>query len=116
MLLNPSDFRRCFRQWVDELGLPLNHEIIAIDGKTARGSRCKAKDKLAIHTVTAWACEHKIVLGQLKVDDKSNEITAIPLLLDTLLIEGSVISIDAMGCQKNIAEKIIEKRLTMSSD
>ena len=63
----------------------LNYEIIDIDRKTARGSRCKSKDKLAIHTVTAWASEHQIVLGQLKVDDKSNEITAIPLLLDTLL-------------------------------
>lgn len=110
MHLDPSAFRQCFHEWVKELSLPLANEVIAIDGKTARGSRCNAKGKSAIHTVSAWATEHQVVLGQVKVDDKSNEITAIPNLLDALLVEGSIITIDAMGCQKNIAKQIIDKK------
>ena len=97
MHLDPSAFRQCFYAWIKDLNLPLANKVIAIDGKTVRASRCNAKGKSAIHTVSAWASEHQIVLGQIKVDDKSNEITAIPNLLDALLIEGSVITIDAMG-------------------
>ena len=82
-------------------------QVIAIDGKTIRGAKSHGK-KSAIHMVSAWACENNLVLGQIKVDEKSNEITAIPKLLEILAIEDSIITIDAMGCQKNIAETIIE--------
>src|SRR5690606_15507790 len=82
-------------------------QVIAIDGKTIRGAKSHGK-KSPIHMVSAWACENNLVLGQLKVNEKSNEITAIPMLLKILDIEGSIITIDAMGCQKDIAEKIID--------
>ncbi len=108
--LDPSVFQRCFIRWVDGLQSKTGGQLIAIDGKTVRGSEDKAKGRSAIHMVSAWACENQLVLGQLKVDDKSNEITAIPELLDALFIEDSIISIDAMGCQKAIAEKIREKK------
>jgi predicted transposase YbfD/YdcC len=108
--LDPKLFQACFIRWVDGLRSKTSGEIIAIDGKTVRGSVDKANGRSAIHMVSAWACENQLVLGQLKVADKSNEITAIPELLDALFIEDSVITIDAMGCQKSIAEKIREKK------
>jgi len=108
-LLNPDEFQSCFIQWVDGLRSK-NGQVIAIDGKTVRGSKNEGKDIKAIHMVSAWACDNQLVLGQLKVDVKSNEIVAIPKLLDIIFIEGSVITIDAMGCQKSIADKIIENK------
>ena len=84
--------------------------MIAIDGKTLRGSSHKKGGKAAIHMVSAFAARQRLVLGQVKVADKSNEIVAIPALLDMLAIEGAVITIDAMGCQRDIAKKIVDKK------
>lgn len=83
-------------------------EIIAIDGKTIRGAKRKGK-KSPIHMVSAFACENNLVLGQVKTDEKSNEITAIPELLEILSIKDTIVTIDAMGCQKEIANKILKK-------
>src|SRR5690606_9226214 len=84
-------------------------QVIAIDGKTIRGAKAGGK-KPPIHMVSAWACENNLVLGQTKVDEKSNEITAIPKLLEVIAVEGSIITIDAMGCQLNIVNKIVEQK------
>ena len=108
-LLSPDIFRESFIGWVNEMANVLPGQIIPIDGKTLRRSHDKKSDKGAIHMVSAWAAETKIVLGQVKTEEKSNEITAIPKLLDLLDINGCIVTIDAMGCQKKIAEKIITK-------
>jgi predicted transposase YbfD/YdcC len=84
-------------------------EIVPIDGKTLRGSHDRAKGKSAIHMVSAWASENRLVLGQVSTDEKSNEITAIPRLLEFLEIRGCVVTIDAMGCQKKIAQTILDR-------
>jgi predicted transposase YbfD/YdcC len=107
--IDPDEFRTCFISWVKSLEPTFDGEIIAVDGKTVRGSRDKSNENKAIHMVSAWACHSSLVLGQLKTEEKSNEITAIPKLLDLLEIKGCVVSIDAMGCQKKIAAKIVEK-------
>jgi predicted transposase YbfD/YdcC len=106
-MLNPKVFEKQFMAWVEKIRVPQHNEVIAIDGKTARRSFDTKADRSAIHVVSAWATENRLVLGQLKVDDKSNEITAIPELLDMLMIKGCTITIDAMGCQKAIADTII---------
>src|SRR5205085_10552903 len=85
-------------------------EVIAVDGKTSRRSYQKKGSKAAIHIVSAFAARQRIVLGQVKVNEKSNEIVVIPALLDMMAIEGAVVTIDAMGCQRGIATKIIEKK------
>lgn len=85
-------------------------EIVSVDGKTMRRTFDAACGKKAVHIVSAWASENGIVMGQVKTDEKSNEITAIPELLDLLVIEGCVVTIDAMGTQKDIAGKIREKK------
>lgn len=100
-------FQDCFIRWVGSLDIPLNNKVIAIDGKTLR--RSHDGDKKALHMVSAFATEARIVLAQQKTSDKSNEITAIPELLNLLDIKGATISIDAMGCQKKIASQIIAK-------
>ena len=105
--INPKEFEQCFRQWVQSLVEKLGVEVVAIDGKTHRGSYDRESKLKALHTVSAWSSEHRLVLGQTKVSSKSNEITAIPALLDMLDISGCIITIDAMGTQKLIAEKII---------
>jgi predicted transposase YbfD/YdcC len=107
MRLKPKSFEAMFMRWASSLGASVGPDIISLDGKTARGSHDKRNGKKAIHIVSAWANARQMVLGQVKVDDKSNEITAIPELLDELDIEGDIVTIDSMGCQKNIAEKII---------
>jgi len=84
--------------------------VVAIDGKTSRRSHQKKGAKAAIHTVSAFAARQRLVLGQVKVAEKSNEIVAIPKLLDMLAIEGAIVTIDAMGCQRDIAQKIVEKK------
>lgn len=109
-LLDPNKFCDCFIQWISLVSNISAGELIAIDGKTLRGSFDQFDKKAAIHMVSAWASKTSLVLGQVKVDDKSNEITAIPRLLDILEIKGAIISIDAMGCQKEIAETIIDKQ------
>ena len=105
--INPKEFEQCFRQWVQSLVEKLGVEVVAIDGKTHRGSYDRESKLKALHTVSAWSSEHRLVLGQTKVNAKSNEVTAIPELLDILDISGCIITIDAMGTQKLIAEKII---------
>lgn len=105
--LKPGSFKECFLSWVSGLKL-VDNEVIAIDGKTLRHSFDSANNKSAIHMVSAFAAKTGIVLGQEKVSDKSNEITAIPKLLDLLDLNGAVVTIDAMGTQKNIAQQIID--------
>jgi predicted transposase YbfD/YdcC len=107
-VLDPESFKKCFIAWVKSLQETLQ-DVIAIDGKTFCNSIDKANNVPAIHMVNAFATGARLILAQQKVDDKSNEITAIPLLLDLLSLKGNVVTIDAMGCQKAIAEKIIEK-------
>ena len=107
-LLNPETFKKCFIEWVKNFQKELP-ELIAIDGKTLRRSFDKATDKKAIHMISAFASNSRLVLGQKKVEAKTNEITAIPEMLDLLFIKNSTITIDAMRCQKEIAEKIISK-------
>jgi predicted transposase YbfD/YdcC len=106
--LNPEELENCFVEWTRSVADLCEHEVIAIDGKCMCGTR-DSGNKSIVHMVSAWADQNHIVLGQVKVDEKSNEITAIPRLLDLLVIKGCIVTIDAMGCQKDIAAKIIEK-------
>jgi len=108
-LLNPEEFNKRFFEWVVLINPKLRQEIINIDGKTLRRSGDSVSGKSAIHMVSAWANKAGLTLGQVKTDEKSNEITAIPELLDMLEIKGCIVTIDAMGTQKVIAQKIIEK-------
>jgi predicted transposase YbfD/YdcC len=105
-LLNPATFQECFQRWIDALSEGLGIKRIAIDGKVMRRSFDRATGKAALHLVSAWATEQHLVLGQVAVDSKSNEITAIPKLLELLDVSGAIVTIDAMGCQKEIAAKI----------
>jgi predicted transposase YbfD/YdcC len=107
--LDAQAFQRCFVAWVAEL-TKTPAEVIAIDGKTLRRSYQKKGSKEPIHMVSAFAARQRLVLGQVAVAEKSNEIVAIPALLDMLAIEGAIVTIDAMGCQRNIAKKIIDKK------
>lgn len=107
--LDPQQFQQCFLDWIETIREKTQGEIIALDGKTLRGSADRGGKKGAIHMVSAWATANRLVLGQRKVDDKSNEITAIPELLRVLEIAGCIVTIDAMGCQKDIAELIINQ-------
>ncbi|MBW2993929.1 ISAs1 family transposase [Candidatus Woesearchaeota archaeon] len=106
--LDPEGFKRCFIEWVKNLQ-KTRPDIVSIDGKRLRRSYDKANDKPAIHMVSAFVSNARLVLGQEKVTDKSNEITAIPKLLDLLDISGAIVTIDAMGCQTKIAKKITDK-------
>jgi len=105
--IDSSQFETCFIEWVNSISELSKGQVIAIDGKTLRGAKSNGK-KSPVHMVSAWASQNNLVLGQVRVNEKSNEITAIPKLLDTLLIEGNIITIDAMGTQTDIANKIIE--------
>jgi len=109
MKLDPKEFEKCFRNWAMGIEKRVEQEGISIDGKRVRHSYDKQNEKSAIHMVSAWATETEIVLGQKKVDNKTNEIKAIPELLEVLEIEGCIVTIDAMGCQKKIAQKIKER-------
>lgn len=106
--LSPKALQSCFVSWVQSIAKITAGEIVAIDGKQARRSYDKKNRKAAIHMVSAWACQNGVVLGQQKTDEKSNEITAIPQLLDILELKGCIVTIDAMGCQRDIAKKIRE--------
>ena len=106
--LDDEGFQRCFIAWVASLA-KLGPDIVAIDGKTLRRSYQEGGAKAPIHMISAFASSQRLVLGQTKVADKSNEITAIPELLDLLTIKGAIVTIDAMGCQKEIAKKIVAK-------
>ncbi len=105
--LKPAEFEKCLLSWITSLHEITGGQIVAIDGKTLRRSYDKANGKAAIHMVSAWATANNISLGQVVTDEKSNEITAIPKLLEMLEIAGSLVTIDAMGCQTEIARKII---------
>lgn len=107
--LDPEEFEQGFAAWVGSIARLTAGEVVAIDGKTLCGSRQSGKKQL-VHMVSAWASANNLVLGQRKVDDKSNEITAIPKLLAALELSGTVVTIDAMGCQREIAEKIVDKK------
>jgi predicted transposase YbfD/YdcC len=107
--LDAEAFRRCFVTWVSALIKP-PAEVIAIDGKTSRRSGSRKNSKEPIHMVSAFAARQRLVMGQVAVAEKSNEIVAIPALLDMMAIEGAVVTIDAMGCQRAIAKKIGDKK------
>jgi predicted transposase YbfD/YdcC len=106
--IKPAEFEKCFLSWITALQEITDGQIIAIDGKTLRRSFDVASGKTAIHMVSAWATANQISLGQVVVDAKSNEITAIPKLLQMLEISGCLVTIDAMGCQTEIAGKIVD--------
>jgi predicted transposase YbfD/YdcC len=108
--LDAKVFQRCLRDWLLAFGNILGCKHIAIDGKTLCGSRRGTNGLGPLHLVSAWASENHLILGQVAVDGKSNEITAIPQLLELLTVHGAVVTIDAMGCQKEIAAKIRERR------
>ena len=108
--LNPAEFERCLLSWITALHEISGGQVIAIDGKTLRRSFNAASSKAAIHMVSAWATANHISLGQVVVDEKSNEITAIPKLLEIIAISGCLVTIDAMGCQTEIAEKIVAQK------
>ena len=105
--LDPELFKACFSSWVDTLR-DTDPEIIAIDGKTSRRTHNRARGREPLHLVSAWAARQRLVLGQQAIDEKSNEIKAIPLLLDRLMLRGALVTIDAMGTQVEIAQKIID--------
>ena len=107
--IDSQKFESCFIQWIDSITEITKGRVIAIDGKTLRGAKANGV-KSPIHMVSAWANENNLVLGQVRVNEKSNEITAIPELLDKLMIHGNIITIDAMGTQTDIAAKIIENK------
>jgi len=112
--LDAGAFRRCFVAWV-AAPTKTPSEVIAIDGKTLRRSYQKKDSKAPIHMVSAFAARQRLVLGQVKVNEKSNEIVAISALLEMMAIEGAVITLDAMGCQRGIAKKIMDRKRTTSS-
>jgi predicted transposase YbfD/YdcC len=107
--LDPEEMERGFAAWVSSIAKLTAGEVVAIDGKTLCDTRESGK-KALVHMVSAWASANNLVLGQRKVDEKSDEITAIPKLLDALELAGTVVTIDAMGCQREIASRIIEKK------
>lgn len=107
--IDPQQFQASFISWVQAISHLTQGEVIAIDGKTLCGSRDWGQGQAAIHMVSAWASQNRLVLGQVKVDDKSNEITAIPALLRLLVVRGCIVTLDAMGCQTEIAAQIIEQ-------
>lgn len=107
--IDPKQFQECFINWVKCVNKLTDGTLVAIDGKTLRHSYDTKNEKAAIHMVSAWSTSQRLVLGQVKVDEKSNEITAIPELLNLLCLKGCIVTIDAMGCQKDIVKKIVEK-------
>ncbi len=106
--LNPNYFNQCFMNWMESVRKDITGEVIAIDGKSMRGAKATKTSKNMPHIVSAWASENGICLGQVKVSEKSNEITAIPELVNAIVTKGCTITIDAMGCQKEIAKTIVE--------
>jgi len=108
--INPKVFERCFRRWVESVVEAVEAQVVPIDGKTLKGSYDRGQGKSALHLVSAWSSEYRLVLGQVKVADKSNEITAIPALLELLDIAGCIITIDAMGTQTAIASQIFQAK------
>lgn len=113
LLMKPAEFQQVFLAWVQAAVKTSDHELINIDGKHLRGSKQKKKGeegKEGLRMVSAWAAENRLVLGQVKTEEKSNEITAIPDLLRLLELSGCIVTIDAMGCQTKIAAQIVEQK------
>ncbi len=113
LLLKPEAFQQCFEKWIQSCLTPTSDNdagtsYIAIDGKTSRRSHDRASGLGALHLVSAWAADHGVSLGQVATEEKSNEITAIPELLNQINVKNSIVTIDAMGCQTRIARKILE--------
>lgn len=108
-LINPKEFQRSFMQWMNECHVATQGDVVCIDGKTLRRSYDKSRRRGAIHRISAFSAANNLVLGQLKTEEKSNEIKAIPELLKLLDIHGCLVTIDAMGCQKDIAGTIVER-------
>jgi predicted transposase YbfD/YdcC len=108
-MVSPEALQTCFLRWIQAVAQVTEGQVVAIDGKTLRRSYDRRSAKAAIHMVSAWATHNRVVLGQLKTEEKSNEITAIPELLKVLDVSGGIVTIDAMGCQKAIAEQIGEQ-------
>jgi len=108
--MDPDEFQKCFLDWIKEVAEMTTGQVIAIDGKTVRRSHDRANGKDPLHLVSAWASKNELVIGQRKVDDKSNEITAIPELLKLLDIRGCIVTIDAIGTQKGIARAILGQK------
>jgi predicted transposase YbfD/YdcC len=108
-MLSPEALQTCFLRWIQAVAQVTEGQVVAIDGKTLRRSYDRRSAKAAIHMVSAWATHNRVVLGQLKTEEKSNEITAIPELLKVLDVSGCIVTIDAMGCQKAIARQIVEQ-------
>jgi predicted transposase YbfD/YdcC len=105
--LSPKGFQACWLSWTQSVAEITDGEVIAVDGKTARGSRDRRRGRQPLHMVSAWACANRLVLGQEATREKSNEITAIPKLLELLELKGCLVTIDAMGCQSAIAAQIV---------
>ena len=108
-MVEPESFARCFTQWVQAVADVTEGSVIAIDGKAVRRSFDKASQKKCIHLVNAWVAENRCVLGQVACEEKSNEITAIPMLLEMIALKGCIVTMDAMGCQRAIVEKVVER-------
>ena len=108
--LEPTVLQKCFFDWMNDVVLEIDGDVVAIDGKSLRGSFDKASRKNALHMVSAWSCTGGMVLGQVKSSEKSNEITAIPRLLELLELKKCIVTIDAIGCQKGIIENILAKK------
>ena len=107
--LDPEGFGRCFRKWTRRVEEVTKGQVVAVDGKTLRRSHDRASGKEALEMVSAWATANRLILGQVKVGEETNEITAIPELLELLEITGCIVTVDAIGCQKAIAEAIVER-------
>ena len=105
--LKPEQFEACLLSWISSLHEVTGGQVLAIDGKTMRGSYDRGDGKAAVHMVSVWATANQLSLGSVTVDEKSNEITAIPRLLELIDVSGALVTIDAMGCQKEIAQKIV---------
>src|SRR5207249_10905854 len=105
----PPAFEQCFLAWVGAVVTHTEGEVVALDGKTLRRSHDRGAGRAALHLVSAWAATNRLVLGQVAVDAKSNEITALPALLQVLALEGCIVTIDAIGCQTAIAQTIVEQ-------
>ena len=106
--LSVSGFQECFLSWMEDVVKLSEGEIIALDGKTHRRSHDRKRGVKALHMVSAWACRNGVVLGQVKTDEKSNEIVAVPELLEKLELKGCIVTLDAMGCQRAIAKQVKE--------
>ena len=107
--INPAELQKCFIGWMEAVAQVTEGELLNIDGKTLRGAKEAGNSRSLIHMVSVWSASQQLVLGQQKVSEKSNEITAIPALLEMLAIRGCLVSIDAMGCQTEIAKTIVEQ-------